>query len=260
MAKYKGNRGNLMQHWTLCELLVSAGNHASGLSFIDAHAMAPLATENKRKDKEFVRIQDGLPGRGSVYEQAWHTLDPNGEGYPNSAAFVREVWEGQVSMLLCEIDKCTVTDLKAWALGCAGVEIAEGDWRETFKKGLQDAPLALVSFDPYMYNKRREVVARMKEKQKGNLYPEDIEWALDAMSSLQDDILIQLSTYDANDGNRQEAVISSVDSILAASAFTLCAVVRVNEKMMSLVYARNVPWSAELANLPDRFKEWLSGF
>ena len=25
MAKYKGNRGNLMQHWTLCELLVSAG-------------------------------------------------------------------------------------------------------------------------------------------------------------------------------------------------------------------------------------------
>ena len=27
--------------------------------------------------------------------------------------------------------------------------------------------------------------------------------------------------------------------------------------MMSLVYARNVLWSAELANLPDRFTEWL---
>ena len=26
---------------------------------------------------------------------------------------------------------------------------------------------------------------------------------------------------------------------------------------MSLVYARNVSWSAELANLPGRFKKWL---
>ena len=50
-------------------------------------------------------------------------------------------------------------------------------------------------------------------------------------------------------------MISSVNSILAASAFTLSAVVWVNKKMMSLVYARNVSWSAELADLPDHFEK-----
>lgn len=63
MGTYKGNAGNLMQHWTLCELLVIAGKHTSELSFIDAHAMAPLAREGKtgKQDKWFTRVQNGLP-------------------------------------------------------------------------------------------------------------------------------------------------------------------------------------------------------
>ncbi len=116
MSTYKGNAGHLMQHWTLCELLDIAGKKDTpGLNFIDAHAMAPLARDrdpNPGYNARFDGARAGLPGQ-SVYEQAWHNLDPNGEGYPNSAAFVEEVWEGQVSMLLCEKDESTVTDLKA---------------------------------------------------------------------------------------------------------------------------------------------------
>ena len=43
MCKYKGNDGNLMQHWTLCEMLTVAQRHASCLTCVDAHAMAPAA-------------------------------------------------------------------------------------------------------------------------------------------------------------------------------------------------------------------------
>ena len=265
MGTYKGNAGHLMQHWTLCELLDIAGkNDRQGLNFIDAHAMAPMARRRDPKPgysgPRFDRARRNLPG-GSVYEQAWHNLDPNGVGYPNSAAFVREVWEGQVSMLLCETDPATSAALRTWVQDHAGVKIAEGDWRCRFRAGLPSLPsgsLTLVSFDPYMYNSRRRFDDPKKRK-KGNLYPDDIERALDKMSSLEGGVLVQISTYDTNDTNPQGAVISSVNSILAAGKFTLCAVVRYDGKMMSLVYSRNVSWWAELANLPDRFTEWLNG-
>ncbi len=58
MGTYKSNAGNLMQHWTLCELLVIAGKHTSELSFIDAQAMAPLARESEtgNQDERFTRV------------------------------------------------------------------------------------------------------------------------------------------------------------------------------------------------------------
>ena len=261
MGTYKGNAGHLMQHWTLCELLVAAkSRHTPGLNFIDAHAMAPLARVRKvatdgRFDIVQARVQAGVTIPNSAYEYAWQHLEPD-KGYPNSAAFVWKVWEDPVPMLLCETDKCTVTDLRDWAQDRAVVEIAEGDWRETFKKGLPSlSDVTLVSFDPYMYHRR----LRVAKRDEGHLYPEDIKLALDKMSRLKGGVLIQLSTYSAQDDNPQRAVISSVNSMLAAKDFTLCAVVWLNGNMMSLVYARNVSWSGELASLPGRFTEWLNG-
>jgi len=45
LAQYRGNVGNLLQHWVLCEILVAGRNHAQDLAFIDAYSMAPFATE-----------------------------------------------------------------------------------------------------------------------------------------------------------------------------------------------------------------------
>ena len=96
MCTYRGNVGHLMQHWTLCKLLVTASKHTTGLNFIDAHAMAPLATERLEEDARFDRVQARLEDHpGSAYERAWHSLVPNGGGYPNSAAFVEQVWEAR---------------------------------------------------------------------------------------------------------------------------------------------------------------------
>ena len=269
MSTYKGNVGNLMQHWTLCELLAIAGKHTSGLNFIDAHAMAPLAQKrtgaNPKFDSVCARIRNHP---ASLHEQTWQHLVPD-KGYPNSAAFVERVWKGDFSLLLCETNPATVAELEPWLQRvnklsrCKSVELFPCDWRERFTKGLPssseaglaDGALTLVSFDPYMYNRRRRF-ADGKNRDPGNLYLDDIELALDPINSLEGDILIQLSTYSTNDNNPQGAVIASVNSILAARGFTLCGVVRADNTMMSLVYTRNVPWLWELANLPDRFEKW----
>ena len=269
MATYKGNVGNLMQHWTLCELLAIAGKHAPELNFVDAHAMAPYARKRKDADKRFDRVLAGLPGRKSVYEKAWKRIlaRQRKEGYPNSAAFVKEVWEGSFSLLLCEIDPPTIAELKPWlrrvqkSPECENSKLFQGDWRKRFDEGLpsasevglRDGSLTLVSFDPNMYDRHGPPQRRKPE----NMYPPDLSAIVDAIRDLRGGVIIQLSTYSANNGNAQKDVLSSVDSILTEGEFALAAVVWANGNMMSLVYARDVSWSAELADLPGRFRQWL---
>ena len=273
MGTYKGNAGHLMQHWTLCELLDIAGKKDTpGLNFIDAHAMAPLA--EKPDDKPgysgplFDRVRRNLPGE-SVYEQAWHNLDPNGKGYPNSAAFVEKIWKGDFSMLLCEIDDATNEELKPWLANigtlerCKRANLFPDDWRKrfdarlpgTFEVGLTDEALTLVSFDPNMYDRNGPPNAPKPE----NIYPCNLRAVAAAVCGVKGGVLVQLSTYSAQNDNSQEAVISSVDLILVGGGFTRVAKVGYDGNMMSLVYARKVSWSAELADLCVRFKEWRNG-
>ena len=281
MPTYKGNAGHLMQHWTLCEILVTANKHTDGLNYIDAHAMAPLATEKVGKPKLgkadiFDRAEGRLctPGESaSAYERAWYKLTSGHcpkrcKGYPNSAAFVEQVWKGDFSMLLCEIDRATCVEIKSWLWcvrkleRCKATELFCDDWLSRFEKGLPspadvglaDGSLTLVSFDPDMYNRN------WRKRNSRNLYPYDLEMAMRAMDGLDGCGLIQLSTYNVNDNNPQGAVISSVNQILVANDFQLLAVVPLDRRMMTLVYARNVSWAYELADLPNRFDKWLSMF
>ena len=267
MGTYKGTDGNLMQHWTLSELIGIADEYVPGLSFIDAHAMAPVAHARTGKDDRFDRARGGLPGQQSVYERAWNQLVPSG-GYPNSAAFVKQVWTRDFSMLLCEICSSTITELDTWLPlvqgqpRCKMAKVFPGDWRDRFGKGLPspsdvglpDGSLTLISFDPYMYYPQPTASPCIRD-----LYPCDLKLTLDALKEVKDGIIIQMSTYSRGKHKQvpQHTVISSVDSILEGEGFTPAEVVQVNEDMMSLVYARNLSWSAELANLPDRFTTWL---
>ncbi len=72
MSTYKGNVGNLMQHWTLCELLSIAGeSEVTGLSFIDAHAMVPLARERTGHGVVFDRVSLPRVLKAAVETRAW---------------------------------------------------------------------------------------------------------------------------------------------------------------------------------------------
>ena len=268
MGTYKGNVGNLMQHWTLCEVLQIANARAVGLSFIDSYAMAPWATECTRPDKDFESVKNGLPGKESAYERAWHGLLQRNQkkGYPNSSAFVREVWRHNYSLILCERDLKTADEIEEWLLEaresprCNEATLFQGDWRERFANklpnpsasGLPAGSLTMVSFDPTIYSSIYSPVRRRATY----LYRIDLGLALYALSSVTGPLVIQLSTYSANGKNPQNKVIESVNSVLTSGRFQQAAVVRANGSMMSLVYTREVDWADDLAGLSARFAEW----
>lgn len=267
MGKYKGNVGHLMQHWTLCEVLRVANEHAGGLSYIDAHAMSPWATECTSPDVIFDNMKTCLPGNGSVYEQAWHNLSQQHQlnGYPNSAAFVRHVWERNYSLTLCEKESQTADEIEGWVAGtsnspnCTSCKLFRGDWRDRFEDGLpspsetglQAGSLTLVSFDPTMYSRHSPA-----HRDSARLYSKDLDLVLVALEPVKGPTIILLSTYTANGNNPQCKVIHSVNSVLRRGRFQQTAMVKANGHMMSLVYARDVDWGADLAGLPSRFEEW----
>ena len=256
MPFFKGNDGNLMQHWVLCELLAAARNDTTRLTFIDAHAMAPVATQSPNHSARFDAVFEHLPGQKSSYEQAWQALSTKPDTYPNSANFVNHIWgpPGVCSMLLCECDEHTVSLLRSWAVEHNDVEIdiAPGDWRRRFDCALpkQDG-LVFISFDPYMFNRHR-----CKENP-GHMYPTDLDRVVEATRSYSGSILLQLSTYSANGDNSQNLVAESIRSRLKPSGFEEVASVRPNGNMMSLLYQRHVAFSEELTGLPCRFQKWF---
>ena len=274
MAKYMGNTGHLMQHWTLCKLLETArGKGVVELNYIDTHAMAPWATEPIRPNEEFGRVRDGLldqAGQESLYEQIWHRIaqmhhrEP--QGYPSSAAFVHELWQAQwnlpYSLLLCEICHDTAHEIEEWLQriaqqpGCLSL----GDWRVRFARtlpnpldaGSPENPLTFVAFDPDRYEMNPDQLNTRR------LGQEDLELALQALEDVNGGILIQVSTYNNGPKNQnpQDQVVQAVDEILAEGEFCRVAKIRANKKMMSLVYAKKVEWAPGLEGLGQQFNEW----
>jgi hypothetical protein len=180
---------------------------------------------------------------------------------------VNEIWEGDFSLLLCERDTPTIAAIEAWLESvrrsgrCKSAELFEGDWRKRFDRELPNPievnlpadALTLVSFDPDRYDRHQEQYGKSGYKRR--LYPQDIERTLRAMSSLEGGILIQLSTYATSGDNPQEDVVASVNAIMERRRFRRYAIVKANNRMMSLVYGRDVSWSDELKDLGDRFNE-----
>ena len=260
MSSFKGNDGNLMQHWVLCELLTVARKYTTRLTFIDAHSMAPTAIQRTEKKanrrRNFDSVLDNLPGQGSSYEQAWQSLSPERGTYPNSANFVTHIWSppSVCSLLLCERDEQTVSLLRSWAVKHSDIEIeiAAGDWRTRFDRALpKQEGLVFISFDPYMFNRHR------RKENPGNMYPADLDRLVDATGSFPENVLIQLSTYGTNDDNGQNDVAECIRSGLESGGFEEVAIVKPSAKMMSLLYQRRVDFSAELTSLPCRFQTWF---
>ncbi len=262
MPVYRGNLGNLLQHSVLCDIMAATRQHATRLDFVDAHSMAPFADERPKRDATaplFDCVQHRLPGERTPYELAWNTLASSGTAYPNSASFVASIWSGPASLILCESDPTTARELRLWAADVklrqpsVAVEVAEGDWRDRFRRGLGlSGDLALFSFDPYMFD--RHGLGRNP----GHMYPGDLDVFTQAITELNQGVIVQLSTYSANNNNPQDAVIQALKSRLEFSGLEIVAVVRADGNMMSVLLARNVDWQASLNSIPARFQSWLA--
>ncbi len=262
MPSFRGNVGNLLQHWVLCEILEACRGHTDQVDFVDAYSMAPLADERPKRDSTsyvFDLVREGLSSARTAYEQAWNELAPDPDLYPNSAAFLVRTWSSKYSLLLCESDAATASELRAWVeevaqrRECVAAEVACGDWRTRFRQGISTSGnVTLFSFDPYMFDRHGS------GRNPGNMDPTDLELIAATVDSMHDGVIVQLSTYSANNANPQDAVIDVVASGLRSSALELLGVVRADGNMMSMVFGRDVQLATCFTALPAQFETWLA--
>jgi hypothetical protein len=111
--------------------------------------------------------------------------------------------------------------------------------------------MVLLSFDPNMFDRHGS------GRNAGNMDPSDLDLLAATIDSLNNRVLVQLSTYSANNDNPQQAVTEAVRSRLSQVGVDLVASVRADGNMMSLVLGRDVKTAAAIAALPARFEAWL---
>jgi hypothetical protein len=114
--------------------------------------------------------------------------------------------------------------------------------------------MVLISFDPYMYEKNPDLATNNP----GIMYPQDLCLVVEAIREVPCPIVIQLSTYSANNNNPQDLVENSVRSILEPCGYHVAALIRADDAMMSFVLIRDADGLRKgFADLPNRFKVWL---
>ena len=165
MPTCRGNRGNLLQHWVLCELVQILNKNLpdnSHLLYIDAHPMAPFAPMIEKADQtrgHFLHVRNMLPGQFSTYETSWYELTrQNPDTYPSPLMFVNHLWKGRLSVCLSESDSTTHEQITAWfedperTNRFENKQVFLGDWRNCLTSFHSDiAPdEVLVSLDPNM--------------------------------------------------------------------------------------------------------------
>jgi hypothetical protein len=263
MPTYKGNRGNLLQHWVLAELIGLVREElkpTAPLCFIDAHAMSPYAVRHANPGQtatDFDTVAVRLPGQGTAYERAWHELSVQGCcRYPSSALLVRHLWRGPLHLVLCEADEDTANEIVEWQRTLSAntsSELHRGDWRARFRRDFPPGFAAhLISFDPYMFDRHGPPAS----PKPGNMWPSDIVRAGEAVLDLgRGPVILQLSTYSANHASSQSDVISSIEPGFNVAGLQLGATVRTDGNMMSMVFVRDMP--IRDAQLQQRFTMWL---
>jgi hypothetical protein len=90
-----------------------------------------------------------------------------------------------------------------------------------------------------------------------HIYRDDLKYFATAIQPISQSLVVQLSTYSAQNDNSQSDVIDVVLSCLKDSGLEIVATVRANGNMMSLVLARGIEWSDSLRSLSARFGSWL---
>lgn len=131
----KGNCGNLLQHWTLCEALGNLQNVVRSdatLAYLDTYAMAPRTRLRERPTDEFRRVERmvferRVPG---VYSRAWAALGAGSGTYPSSALFVCHLWPTPVQMALAESNPEATDTIAGHDWGRHHLSLLHGgDWR-----------------------------------------------------------------------------------------------------------------------------------
>lgn len=259
---FKANRGNLMQHWTFCELLtmLRSVNDATDLHYVDAHSMAPWSRPEPRTNQTrhiFNRAAGRLDGSGSNYEVAWYSVSLNPALlYPSSAAFIRGLWKKKISYSLCEIDRAKAGMIAEWGSSvvmdenCIGFQINCREWQVELPIRHR-AGLHLIQFDPYGFRSQPP----QGDPNCGMMYPSDLQSLITQTQGIER-IAVMMSFYDSRNGNTADIVEKATTSIMKNGGYQLLWDVRADNATLSLVYVRGIRQPNRFIDTPQRWISW----
>jgi hypothetical protein len=279
MGVCRGNLGNLMQHWVLCEVLdqLSKEDYRHLLQ-ICTHSMAPWSVPEPigyskvhsprlHRRRYFDEVRRRLHGHStSLYERSWRTLSSHfGLPYPSSALFSCDVWPRKISLLLCEAEPFVAKEIESW-FGLPEVEarldqkmIRQGDWRVGLSQDAVSSfcpDVILAELDPMQFEHRNP--ASEQARNGALLYPDDMDRLVAVFQNVVTPTVLQVSSYDVNHDNSLTVVEPAIAGPLQAAGFALAAKIKPNEQMISLVYCRGLTIWQSPNILNQRFTNWLS--
>ena len=90
------------------------------------------------------------------------------------------------------------------------------------------------------------------------MYPEDLDLLAASLDSASRSVLVQLSTYSANNDNAQQAVLHQVEETLTKTRLQLMGAVPADGQMMSIILGKGLRvLSTQITQLEDGFRSWL---
>lgn len=273
MGLCKGNRGNLMQHWTLAEVFKLLKGHCRNLHIVTTHSMAPWAIPERVEQEKLCRRVFRAAGKRltnhpnpTAYESAWKLLSVfSGLPYPSTAAFVTQLWAAkQISISLCEFDSKTADEIEGWLSGeepqrhFSHKVLLRGDWRASIQSphswNDSGTDCLYVEMDPMRYDASRK--PPRETTQPNNLYPEDLELLCQNMPRDAEKVVLQISSFNTQNNNMPlDTQLDSMSSILSSNGFALQGQTRVGMQMASFVFSKGVPLGC--GDLNERFVTWL---
>jgi hypothetical protein len=287
MGLCRGNRGNLMQHWTLAEVIAAISDKDCKLHFITTHSMAPWSTPEKKSESLRCRQIFRAACRrlkahavSSPYEIAWKALSNEaGVPYPSSAVFMTKLWESKPILIsLCEYDARNFEEIEGWLSDDLLSKFFlhrvsfQGDFRHSLQNPTlwqngADSDCIYIEMDPMKYDARRRLpntwpkTKKMPDGYRRNtdlqiIYPEDMEHILHNLPSSPKGVILQISSFDVNNGMTLDKQEASLRTILNPYDFELAGQARVKKQMATFVFTRNIKLNID--GIQGRFETWLS--
>jgi hypothetical protein len=137
-------------------------------------------------------------------------------------------------------------------------ELYRGDWRLRFGQHLVfpgGAPdVIYVEMDPMRFEGNPPALAAHNDR--AALYVEDVALVTAALNGLEIPVVVQISSFTANNGNRHDDTVAAIDGVMIPAGFSLEARVQPDGHKISLVYARGRTLWEDHEPLSEQFDHW----
>ena len=169
-------------------------------------------------------------------------------------------------MLLCEANDSVAAEIEAW-FGLPETterlqrhQLHDDDWRTGITNDAItsfESDVIVAEFDPMRFE--HHGIDECSRDDRAVMYPEDLDVVIDAFDGIEKPIVLQISSYSANNNNPHRIVEPAITNRLSGAGFTLHGRVEADGNMISLVYVRDVSLWPTAQTLGDRFAAWRAG-